>query len=79
MLFVGEKRSDTAKRMGVTWEDGRLATKQLFDALRDNGVDPVQGICGHQDGTFVGVRKWAPVGVYAIRCKEWQMVHRVSY
>ena len=26
--------------MGVRWEDGRLAAKQLFDGLRANGVDP---------------------------------------
>jgi hypothetical protein len=26
--------------MGVTWRDGRLAAKQLFDALRAAGVDP---------------------------------------
>lgn len=37
VLFVGERRSATAKRMGVTWEDGRLAAKQLFDAFEDAG------------------------------------------
>ncbi len=26
--------------MGVTWKDGRLAAKQLFDALRAAGIDP---------------------------------------
>jgi len=40
MLFVGEKRSELAKKMKVTWKDGKLAAKQLFDALRANGVDP---------------------------------------
>jgi len=40
MLFVGEKRSELAKKMGVRWEDGRLAAKQLFDALEACGVDP---------------------------------------
>lgn len=39
-LFVGEERSDLAIKMGVTWEDGRLAAKQLFDALIDNGISP---------------------------------------
>ena len=39
-LFVGEQRSDLAVRMGVTWEDGRLAAKQLFDGLIANGIDP---------------------------------------
>lgn len=33
VLFVGERRSATARRMGVTWKDGRLAAKQLFDAF----------------------------------------------
>ena len=27
-LFVGEKRSELAIKMGVTWKDGRLAAKQ---------------------------------------------------
>lgn len=40
-LFVGEKRSELAIRMGVTWLDGRLAAKQLFDALRANGINPL--------------------------------------
>jgi hypothetical protein len=43
ILFVGERRSAKAKRMGVWWEDGRLAAKQLFDALVACGVDP--GAC----------------------------------
>ncbi len=32
-LFVGEERSKLARKMNVTWRDGRLAAKQLFDAL----------------------------------------------
>lgn len=40
-LFVGERRSDKAKKMGVTWRDGNLAAKQLFDALSANGIDPL--------------------------------------
>lgn len=40
MLFVGEKRSEKAVKMGVRWEDGKLAAKQLFDALKANGIDP---------------------------------------
>lgn len=42
MLFVGEERSELAKKMGVTWEDGRLAAKQLFDALNYCGIDPTK-------------------------------------
>lgn len=40
LLFVGECRSLTAKRMNWTWKDGRLAAKPLFEALRAMGVDP---------------------------------------
>ena len=32
-LFIGEERSKTAIERGWTWEDGRLAAKQLFDCL----------------------------------------------
>lgn len=40
LLFVGENRSLTAQRQGWTWEDGRLAAKPLFEALRAMGVEP---------------------------------------
>ena len=40
ILFVGEERSELAIKMGVTWSDGRLAAKQLFDALIANRIDP---------------------------------------
>lgn len=39
-LFVGEERSELAKARNVRWEDGALAAKQLFDALRSCGIDP---------------------------------------
>lgn len=39
-LFVGESRSDLSLKIGVTWEDRRLATKQLFDCLKIIGIDP---------------------------------------
>ncbi len=39
-LFVGEKPSRLAAERGVTWKDGRLAAKQLFDALDAAGIDP---------------------------------------
>ena len=41
-LFVGERPSDRAVRMGVTWNDGALAGATLFDALRNLGLDPNQ-------------------------------------
>jgi hypothetical protein len=32
-LFVGEKRSERAKQLGLTWKDGGLAAKPLFEGL----------------------------------------------
>ncbi len=40
ILFVGERRSKLAIKMGVTWKDGRLSAKQLFDALRFIHINP---------------------------------------
>lgn len=39
-LFVGERRSSAAIRLGVRWEDGRLAARTLHAALRAAGFDP---------------------------------------
>jgi hypothetical protein len=39
-LFVGERRSNRAMEMAVTWRDGRLAAKTLFEGLRAAGIDP---------------------------------------
>jgi uracil-DNA glycosylase len=41
-LFVGERPSERALRMGVTWSDGALAGATLFDALRNLGLDTSQ-------------------------------------
>lgn len=41
-LFVGERRSNRAISMGVTWYDGRLAGRTLHDALTIIGIDPKQ-------------------------------------
>jgi hypothetical protein len=40
LVFVGERRSQRAISMGVTWGDGRLAARTLFEALQAAGVDP---------------------------------------
>lgn len=40
LLFVGERRSECARQNGWHWEDGRLAAKQLFDALSEIGINP---------------------------------------
>lgn len=34
ILFVGEKRSPLARKMGVTWKDGRLSGKHLITAIK---------------------------------------------
>lgn len=39
-MFIGEERSSRAKENNWTWKDGRLAAKQLFDALQEIGIDP---------------------------------------
>jgi len=38
-LFVGEKRSDLAKKMNVTWVDKRLAAAHLSKAVEEIGID----------------------------------------
>jgi hypothetical protein len=43
-IFVGERPSNTAIAKGWTWEDGRLAAAQLFDALIACGFEPAQQI-----------------------------------
>jgi hypothetical protein len=40
ILFVGEKKSNLARKKKWSWEDGRLAAKQLFDALDECSIDP---------------------------------------
>jgi hypothetical protein len=40
LVFVGERRSPRAIKLGVKWEDGRLSGKTLFDALRAAGIEP---------------------------------------
>ena len=67
ILFVGEEKSDLARSMGVSWKDGRLAAKQLFDALKRLGIDPQrqkytnwfadgdQTLVRHHNGTVVAM------------------------
>ncbi|MBI4496628.1 MAG: hypothetical protein HY689_01855 [Chloroflexi bacterium] len=51
-VFVGDRRSRRAIALGVQWEDGRLAARTLYDALRVLGLDPMQQIYlnVHRDG-----------------------------
>lgn len=43
-LFVGEQRSQTAKKKGYTWDnvpdEGALCARKLFAALRNAGIEP---------------------------------------
>lgn len=39
-LFVGERPSHQAVKIGATWQNGKLAAKQLHDALRALGIEP---------------------------------------
>ena len=48
-VFVGEQRSELAKTLGYTWSDGRLAGRQLFDALLACEIDPD---CQHYTNYF---------------------------
>lgn len=58
-LFVGEKKSELAKKMGVSWTDGRLAAKQLFDALIHCGINPDdQEFCNWFEGGKTKVRSY---------------------
>ncbi len=58
-LFVGENRSHLAKKMQVTWKDGRLAAKQLFDALDAIGFSRSRcEFCNWFEGGKGIVRSW---------------------
>jgi hypothetical protein len=41
-VFVGEKPSERALKIGATWENGKLAGKTLKDALVALGFDPAE-------------------------------------
>jgi hypothetical protein len=41
-VFVGEKPSERALKIGATWENGKLAGKTLKDALVAFGFDPAE-------------------------------------
>jgi hypothetical protein len=41
-LFVGERPSIQAIKIGATWQNGKLAAKQLHDALRALNIEPTQ-------------------------------------
>ena len=90
LIFVGERRSPTAIARGWRWEDGRLAGKQLFDALYALGIEPLH--CrfanafevGHIDGvrrlvaqgwTAIGMGKKAQQRLRAERIPHRELTH----
>lgn len=61
-IFVGERRSPTAIKNGWSWTSGRLAAKQLFDALKAIGIDPNDHLFTNlwaDDGTPIPIPKVA--------------------
>ena len=42
MIFVGERRSNTARKRNWTWRNGRLAARPLFEALNAMGIEPAR-------------------------------------
>lgn len=42
LLFVGERQSHLAAKIDATWQNGKLAAKQLHDALRALNIDPAE-------------------------------------
>lgn len=60
-LFVGEQRSPKAKQMGVTWEDMRLCSKTLREALQACGVK----------GAFLFVNLWDDAGTFQMRMPKF--------
>lgn len=73
-LFVGEERSELAKKMNVRWQDGRLAAKQLFDALNFCGINPQhQMYINLFESTFQqGINE--PIEDYINRCKRYKII-----
>lgn len=39
-IFIGERQSHQAVKINATWQNGKLAAKQLHDALRALHIDP---------------------------------------
>lgn len=42
LLLIGERQSHQAKKINATWQNGKLAAKQLHDALRALNIDPAE-------------------------------------
>jgi len=90
LLFVGERKSPTAKARGWSWEHGRLAAKQLFDALKPLEIDPADCRFANAFGrghmtvikqlvtegyTVIGMGKKAQARLNAAGVPHRQMIH----
>ncbi len=82
--FVGESRSKLAQKMGVYWKDGRLAAKQLFDALAACNIDPKDQLFFNADTRRVlSIREAAKSGYVVVgmgmiaqrRLNNWAIPH----
>ena len=79
LLFVGERKSETARRKGWSWKDGRLAAKTLFDALRACGIDPTSCIFVNWFNTRQrSIIKQCKVPIIAMGYKVQSAMHRAG-
>lgn len=70
-FFVGERPSNRALEMNVTWRSGALAAATLFDALRTLGLDPHRQ---HYRNLYA-----SPVrGATTDRADEWRAVKAIK-
>ena len=74
IVFVGERRSLRAIQMNVTWQDGRLAAKVLFEALATLGIMEDVSVVVHayrDDGSLdVSIME----GVQTLQGQGWLIV-----
>lgn len=68
-LFVGERQSHQAVKIGATWQNGKLAAKQLHDALRALNINPAEQLyCNLWATPGVGPIADEPELVYVTEC-----------
>ena len=84
-LFVGDRRSKLAQRMGVRWEDGHLAAATLFAALYACGLDPHEQVFrnvrtddGQLDYTELSNIRWWGLPVIALGREAWLVLRRAE-
>jgi hypothetical protein len=74
IVFVGERRSSRAIQMKVTWQDGRLAAKVLFEALTALEIteDVSVGVNAYRDDGSLDVSIME--GVQTLQGQGWLIV-----